>query len=71
MNCAESRLTGLLCANGELFAGLALAYNIVGVHADAVDGGGVKVHDVGLVVGGGDVSRGVLQLPGICQGGTP
>lgn len=64
---AERRLTRFLCANGEFFTGLALAYGIVRIHADAVDRGGVKVHNVCLVVGGGDVSSRMLQLPGICQ----
>lgn len=58
-------LTGFLCADGELLTGLALANRIVGVHANAVDGGRVKVHYVGLIVGGGDVSSGVFQLPGV------
>lgn len=66
----ESRLTRFLRADGEFFAGLALAYNVVGVHADAVDRGRVKVHNVGLVVGGGDVPCRVLQLPGVCQSRT-
>lgn len=64
---AAKILTCFLCADGEFLTGLALAYSIVGVHADAVDGGRVKVHYVGLVVGGGDVSSGMLQLPGIWQ----
>lgn len=68
--CLESRLTRFLRADGEFFAGLALAYDVVGVHADAVDGGRVEVHNVGLVVGGGDVSRRVLQLPRVCQSRT-
>ncbi len=58
-------LTRFLCADGEFLAGLTLAYGVVGVHADAVDRRGVKVHNVGLIVGGGDVSSGMLQLPGI------
>lgn len=66
-SCAERRLTRFLCANGEFFTGLTLAYGIVRIHADAVDRGGVKVHNVCLVVGGGDVSSRMLQLPGICQ----
>lgn len=64
----EVRLTRFLRADGEFFAGLALAYHVVGVHADAVDGCGVKVHDVCLVVRGGDVPCCVLQLPGVCSG---
>lgn len=63
----KCRLTRFLRADGEFFAGLALADDIVGVHADAVDRGGVKVHNVCLVVCGGDVSCRVLQLPGVCQ----
>lgn len=60
-------LTCFLCANGEFLTGLAFAYRIVGVHADAVDRGGVQVHYVRLIVGGGDVSSGMLQLPGIWE----
>lgn len=60
-------LTCFLCANCEFLTGLTLAYSIVGVHADAVNGGRVKVHDVGLIVCGRDVTSGMLQLPGIWQ----
>lgn len=62
---AAEILTCFFCADGELLTGFALAYGVVGVHADAVDGGRVKVHYVGLIVSGGDVSSGMLQLPGI------
>lgn len=58
-------LTCFLCTDGEFLTGLALAYGVVGVHADAVDRGRVKVHYVGLIVGRGDISSRVLQLPGI------
>lgn len=58
-------LTCFLCADGEFFTSLALAYGIVGVHADAVDRSRVEVHYVGLIVGGGDISSRMLQLPGI------
>lgn len=57
--------TCFLCADGQLFTGLALPYGIVGEHADAVDRGGVEVHYVGLVVGGGDVASRMFQLPGV------
>lgn len=60
-------LTCFLGANGELLTGLTLAYSVVGVHADAVDRGRVKVYYVGLIVGGGNITSGVLQLPRICQ----
>lgn len=53
-------LTRFFCADGELLAGLALAYRVVGIHADAVDRGGVKIHYVGLIVGGRDVPSGML-----------
>lgn len=55
--------TCFLCADGEFLTGLTLAYRVVGVHADAVDRGRVKVYYVGLIVCGGDVSCGMLQLP--------
>ena len=58
-------LTCFLRADGEFLTGLALAYRVVGVHADAVDGGRVKVYDVGLIVGGRNISSGVLKLPGV------
>lgn len=56
-------LTCFLCANGEFFTGLAFAYSIVGVHADAIDRGRVKVHYVGLIVGGGNITSGMFQFP--------
>lgn len=58
-------LTCFFCADGEFLTGLAFSYSIVRVHADAVDGGRVEVHYVGLIVSGGDVSSGMLKLPGI------
>ena len=63
-------LTGLLGANGELFAWLAAANLVEGVHADAVHRGWVQVHDVGLVDGGGDVACGLLEVPGIWREST-
>ena len=44
-------LTSLLSADGELLARLAAANLVEGVHADAVHGGRMQVHDVGLVDG--------------------
>lgn len=58
-------LTSLLGADGELFAWLTTANLVEGVHADAVHGCWVQVHDVGLVDGGGDVACGLLEVPGI------
>lgn len=63
-------LTSLLGADGELFAGLAAANLVEGVHADAVDRCWVQVHDVGLVDGGGDVACGLLEVPGIWREST-
>ena len=57
--------TCFLCADGELLTGLTLAYGVVGVHADAIDGGRVKVHDVGLIVGGGNIPSCMFELPRI------
>ena len=59
------RPTCFLGADGELLAGGAAPDLVVGVHADAVDAGGVQLHDVGLVVGGGDVPGGVHVVPGV------
>lgn len=58
-------LTGLLSADGELLARLAAANLVEGIHADAVHGCRVQVHDVGLVDGRGDVACGLLEVPGI------
>lgn len=57
--------TCFLGADGELLAGLAAADLVEGVHADAVHGGGVQVHDVRLVDGRGDVACRLLEIPGI------
>lgn len=64
LRCGDG-LTSFLGADGKLLTGLALAYGVVGIHADAVDGGRVKIHNVGLIVSGGNVSGGMLQLPSI------
>lgn len=58
-------LTSLLCADGELFAWLTATDLVEGVHADAVYGSWVQVHDVGLIDGGGDVTCGLLEVPGV------
>ncbi|TNN76622.1 hypothetical protein EYF80_013074 [Liparis tanakae] len=47
--CGSSFLTGLVRGDGELVAGLALADEVLGEHADVVGGGGVEVDDGGLV----------------------
>lgn len=62
---ALSGPTRFLCADGELLAGLAPTNLVVGVHADAVDGGRMQLHDVGLVVCGRDLAGGVFQVPGV------
>lgn len=63
-------LTGLLGADGEFLARFTAANLVEGVHADAVHGCWVQVHDVGLVDGGGDVACGLLEVPGIWREGT-
>lgn len=63
-------LTSLLRAYGELLARLTAANLVEGVHADAVHGCRVQVHNVGLVDGGGDVACGLLEVPGICREDT-
>lgn len=40
---------------------------VVGVHADAVHGRRVKLHNVGLVVGGRDLTGGVFELPRVYE----
>lgn len=67
LQSTTARLTRFLCADGELFAGLTAANLVEGVHADAVDRGWVEVDDVGLVDGGGDVARGLLEVPRIWE----
>lgn len=57
---AVKRLTCFLCADSEFLTSLALAYCIVGVHADTVDRCRMKIHYVGLVVGWRDISGGML-----------
>lgn len=42
-------LTCFISGDGELIAGLALADQVLGEHADVVGGGGVQVNDSGLV----------------------
>lgn len=42
-------LTCFVGGDGELVAGLALADQVLGEHADVVGGGGVQVDDGGLV----------------------
>lgn len=59
--------TCFLGADCELFAGQAAANFIVRVHADAVDAGWVKLHDVGLIVGWRDVSGCVHVIPGVWE----
>lgn len=61
------RLTCFLSADGELLARLAASDLVEGVHTDAVDTGRVQLHDVSLVVSGGDVPGGVLVIPSICN----
>lgn len=63
-------LTSLLSADGEFLARLAAANLVEGVHADAVHGGWVQVHNVGLVDGRGDVACGLLEVPGIWRKDT-
>lgn len=63
----KQSLTCFLSTDGELFAGEAAAYLVVGVHADAVNAGRVQLHDVGLVVGGGDVPGCVHVIPGVYE----
>lgn len=60
-------LTCFLGADRELFAWKASTYLVVGVHADAVNTSWVQLYDVGLVVGGRDVSGCVHVIPGICR----
>lgn len=59
--------TCFLRADGELLARLAAPDLVEGVHADAVHGGRVQVHDVRLVDGRGDVACRLLEIPGIWQ----
>lgn len=63
-------LTGLLSADGELFARLAAANLVEGVHADAVHRRWVQVHDICLVDGWGDVAGRLLKVPGIWREDT-
>lgn len=59
----HSRRTRFLSADGELLAGCTAADLVVGVHPDAVDAGGMQLHNVCLVVGRGDVPGGVHVVP--------
>lgn len=63
-------LTGLLSADSELLARFTAANLIEGVHADAVHGCWMQVHNVGLVDGGRDVACRLLEVPGICRQNT-
>lgn len=46
---ARCSLTCFVRCDGELVAGVAVADDVLGDHADVVGGGGVEVNDGGLV----------------------
>lgn len=59
-------LTGFIGGDGELVAGLALSYEVLGKHADVVGGGGVQVDDGGLVELRRDIFGLLRSIPGGC-----
>jgi len=44
-----SSLTCFISSDGELIAGVAVAYNVLSDHADVISGGRVEVNNSGLV----------------------
>lgn len=65
LNIRERSLTCFFCTDRQLFAWKATAYLVVGIHADAVHTSRVQLDNVGLVVGGWDVSGCVHMIPGV------
>lgn len=57
--------TCLVCGDGQLIAGLALADPVLGVHADAVGGGRVDINDGGRVQLRGNIFGSLSRIPGV------